>query len=70
MEIFDQIRNEVAEYHVGSLAKEAGIAPATLYFWLEGRTKSPHLRTILKVAHVLGYDLELVKRKTQLRKVA
>jgi len=51
-------------FSMDALAEHAGIAPATLYFWLNGYTKHPRLDTVHKVAHALGLDIRLYRTKT------
>lgn len=53
-----------------ALAAEAGISPSTIRNWLNGRTLSPRLNTLLAVADALGYDLRLVRRRARLRRAA
>lgn len=48
-------------FTVEALAEEAGVAPATLYFWLTGHVKKPRIDTVHKVAHALGFDLRLYR---------
>lgn len=48
-------------FSVEALANEAGIAPATLYFWLDGKTKHPRIDTVHKVATALGLDVRLYR---------
>lgn len=67
--IFNQVKNEVARRNVVWVAETAGVAPATLYFWLTGRTKRPRLDTVCKVAAACGLRLE-VARCRKLRKAA
>jgi transcriptional regulator with XRE-family HTH domain len=68
--IFEDLKSELEQYNIESVAAEAGCAPATLYFWLQGKTKLPRLATVIKVADVLGYDVALVRRAAKLRLVA
>jgi transcriptional regulator with XRE-family HTH domain len=53
-----------------ALANEAGVSPQTLWSWVEGRTISPRINTMVKVATALGYSIELVKPQTKLRLVS
>ena len=63
--LFSDLKSELQGWNIESVADAAEVAPATIYFWLDGRTKYPLLRTVAKVAEVLGYDIELVlKHKT------
>lgn len=71
MKVFDRVKDEIAaHWNVDVLADEAGVAPATIYFWLSGKTKTPHLRTFIKVATAMGYRVDLVREKVRLRAVA
>lgn len=48
-------------FAIEALAQEAGVAPATLYFWLDGKTKHPRIDTVHKVATALGLDVRLYR---------
>jgi DNA-binding phage protein len=48
-------------FSIEALAKESGVAPATLYFWLDGKTKHPRIDTVHKVATALGLDIRLYR---------
>lgn len=48
-------------FSVDALAQEAGVAPATIYFWLDGKTKHPRIDTVHKVATALGLDIRLYR---------
>lgn len=61
-------------FSVDALAHEAGVAPATIYFWLDGKTKRPRIDTVHKVATALGLDIRLYRMRkvtptTQQRKL-
>ena len=51
------------------LAHQANVSPVTLWYWVEGRTISPRINTMIKVATALGYDIGLTKPARQLRLV-
>jgi DNA-binding phage protein len=51
-------------FTLDALAEEAGVAPATLYFWLNNFTKRPRIDTVCKVAHALGFDVRLQRTRT------
>lgn len=48
-------------FSVDALAQEANVAPATLYFWMDGKTKHPRIDTVHKVATALGMDIRLYR---------
>lgn len=48
-------------FSIDALANEAGVAPATLYFWLDGKTKHPRIDTVHKVAAALGMNIRLYR---------
>lgn len=52
-----------------NLAHDAGVSPQTLWSWVEGRTISPRINTMVKVATALGYDIALTKPQPKLRLV-
>jgi DNA-binding XRE family transcriptional regulator len=43
------------------LAHDAGVSPQTIWSWESGRTISPRINTMVKVATALGYDIALVR---------
>ena len=48
-------------FTLDALAKEAEVAPATLYFWVSNYTKHPRVDTVTKVATALGLDIRLYR---------
>ena len=52
-----------------ALAHDADVSPQTIWMWVEGRTVSPRINTMVKVAAALGYDIALVKSYRKLRLV-
>lgn len=68
--IFDQIKQELKGWDIESVADAAGHHKSTLYFWLENKTKNPHINTLIDVAEVLGYEVKLVRQRVQLKLVA
>lgn len=59
--VFEQLKQELQGYDLDSVSEIAEVSKSTLYFWLEGRTKSPQIRTLTNVAQALGFDI-LIKR--------
>lgn len=68
--IFEQIRAELGAWDFPSVAEAAGITQQTLHNWHRGTVTCPHLRTLMAVAEVLGYDVQLTRRRAHLRSVA
>tara|TARA_Y100001963_G_C6792407_1_gene456385 strand:+ start:8673 stop:8945 length:273 start_codon:yes stop_codon:yes gene_type:complete len=67
-ELFETIVAQLEKYsnHQRELiAKQAGIHPMTIYWWVTGVTTSPRLSTIIPVAEVLGFDIVLKRNKTK-----
>ena len=60
--IFEELKEELQEWDVESVAECAGVSNACIWYWLEGKTKKPRLDTIMRVADAIGFDLKLVKR--------
>ncbi len=52
-----------------ALAHDAGVSPQTLWCWESGRTISPRINTMVKVATALGYSIDLVRSKPNLKLV-
>ena len=63
MDIFDQIKEVLYMTDVSWVAKHSGVSQSCLYFWLDGTTQLPRLDTVFRVADVLGFDLQLVKKE-------
>jgi len=49
------------------LANRAGVCTTTLYRLFQGKTQSPHYKTILKIGRALGINMELSKGRVHLR---
>lgn len=63
--VFDQIVDILHDYRDGQLkqvADAACIHHMTLYWWKTGVTLRPRIDTLVAVAAVLGYEIELVRR--------
>ena len=43
------------------LAHDAKVSPQTLWNWKYGATLNPHIRTLTKVAHALGFRFQLTR---------
>ena len=61
--LFGELKDELRKYNIGWVSMKSKVAKATMYHWLEGKTKSPHLRTALAVANAIGFEIHLVKSK-------
>ncbi len=59
---FERLCNVVRRHDLPTLAKRAGVAPSTLYYWTEGVTQAPRLSTLCKVARAVGMRWKLVKK--------
>ncbi len=57
--VFEELKDLLFDYEVRSVSELSGVSKATIYNWLEGKTRKPRLDTILKVAEALGYTLTL-----------
>ena len=65
-ELFETIvvqLEKYSNYQRELIAKQAGIHPMTIYWWVTGVTTSPRLSTIIPVAEVLGFDIVLKRNK-------
>ena len=71
--IFQQLKHELYKWDVQSVAEDAGIAPATIYFWMNGTTNYPRLDTISRVADAIGFEIRMTRvkgaKKNHLRSV-
>jgi transcriptional regulator with XRE-family HTH domain len=45
------------------ISNRSGVTVGTLSNWFHGETKRPQFASLMAVCRVLGYDLEVVKRK-------
>ena len=68
-EIVEEIVNRLHKGNVQRIADEAGVAPATLYFWMDGTTYAPRISTLVPVARALGLELTW-RNARRLRRVA
>ena len=59
--IIDKIKTIFADYGetVNKVAVQAGIAPATLGNWFNGKTRKPQFATTAAVVRSMGYDFVL-----------
>lgn len=69
MKIFNQLKDILQDYNLENVAYHSGVATSTLYKWMDGTTKTPHLRTFVTVAKAIGFEVHLV-RGQQVLKVA
>jgi hypothetical protein len=68
IEAFDELKDLIvcSGLSVHRIATESTVCHATIDSWLDGRTRLPRLDTMLKVARVVGRNVELTAnmRKT------
>ncbi len=57
--VFEELKDLLAEYDLKSVSDTSGISLSTLYLWVDGKVRFPHLRTIVRVAEALGYEVVL-----------
>lgn len=57
--VFEQLKEELANWHTPSVAEASGVSPQTIYYWLDGHTKLPRLDTVVRVAEAIGLRLRL-----------
>jgi DNA-binding XRE family transcriptional regulator len=55
-EVIDEVRTlmQLNGMGVEQLARQAGVAPATIYFWFNGKTRRPQTPTLNAVGRVFG----------------
>lgn len=58
---FEELKRLVirSKHSIALLGNRAGVNPNTITAWLDGRTRCPRIDTMLRVAHVIGQDIEL-----------
>lgn len=61
VKVFNDIKSVLWYSDVDNIASKANVHRNTLWNWLYGNTKNPHIKTLIKVAKVLGYDIALRK---------
>jgi DNA-binding phage protein len=63
LDIFEELKEELHEYNILSVAEASGVTDACIHLWLSGQTKKPRLDTVVRVADAIGFDMRLVRRK-------
>lgn len=58
--LFCEVLARLEGRDLAEVAELAGVHYNTLWWWLNGDTSSPLFNNLVKVANVLGYELELV----------
>jgi transcriptional regulator with XRE-family HTH domain len=67
LKVFEDLKGELRGWNIESVAEEANLAPSTLYFWLDGKTRKPRLDTIIRAAEAIGFDVGLIKKQVNVR---
>ena len=49
--------------NINVLADRADVSYSTIFNWVFGSTRNPHINTMIKVADALGYDIALRRKK-------
>jgi len=70
MKAFEELKDILKNYNLETVADVAGVHFTTLYNWLSGKTKNPHLRTFIKVAKAMGFEVMLRREQVSMRRVA
>jgi hypothetical protein len=60
-EVFDELKHLIVKSGIPPtrLAKESHVCHKTIDCWLDGQTRLPRLDTMLRVARVVGKEIEL-----------
>lgn len=66
-EPFDILKDQLKYYSIEEVAEYSGVRSATIYMWLNGKTKTPYLRTFLAVANSIGLKFEMRKVKSNIK---
>ncbi|HEX3524857.1 MAG TPA: hypothetical protein VHT52_22565 [Stellaceae bacterium] len=61
MTVFDELKHLIVSsgMSVNRIANESKVCHETIDNWLDGETRSPRIDTMLKVATVIGREIEL-----------
>jgi transcriptional regulator with XRE-family HTH domain len=64
--IIDQMRTAVQDVGLsyGQIEGESGVSSSTMYNWFHGDVRRPQFATIAAVARAIGYDIQLVSKRT------
>lgn len=68
--VFLDLIADLRGYELKSVAQNAEVNLSTIYFWLDGTTRTPRLDTFIRVAEAIGYNVNLIVTKTKHLKVA
>lgn len=60
-EAFEVICEELANWNFKYVSYKANCSTTMLYSWINGKTKSPHMRTFISVANAIGFTITLNK---------
>lgn len=66
--VFEDIKIELHFRCVHDVAESACVSPSTLRNWMEGRTRTPRIDTLYRVARAMGFSIVL--KRNSLRAVA
>ena len=60
-EVFEELKHLIIESGIPPtrLARESTVCPGTIDKWLDGTVQLPRIDTMLKVARIVGKDIEL-----------
>ena len=62
--IFENLKKIIPDYYPKSLAYYASVSPTTLKNWVSGKTKTPRIDTLTRVANAVGFNIELKMKAT------
>jgi len=55
---------------VNQWAKDAGVAPGTIWNLARGKTKSPHYRTLYRISAAAGVPIQLLNNAVRIARAA
>jgi transcriptional regulator with XRE-family HTH domain len=63
-DVFDELKHLIAKsgISVNRLSRESKVCRGTIDRWLDGQTRLPRIDTMLRVARVVGREIELTGR--------
>lgn len=63
----NDVRLETLGWHISDIAKATGLAASTCSNFVTGKTRSPHYRTVYRIAKALNLHIDLTKQQVRLK---
>ena len=63
----NEVRLETVGWYINDIARTTKLASSTVSNFITGKTRSPHYRTVYRIAKALNIHLNLTKQHTKLK---